>query len=209
VFIVKPRKQDRRVVRTRRSLRDALFELIREKGYSAVVVEDITDRADLGRTTFYLHYKNKEDLMLESVRELLDELIGQLSQMLIERIQEERPASELLLSATTLAFQNVKQNSGLYTVILRGEGTHEVMRGLRRIIIQAVSELVQGIAAHQNTALKFQVPVEVFLASLSGSWIGLLTWWLENDMPYSPEEMAEMFTKMYIGPLREALGIRD
>jgi Transcriptional regulator C-terminal region len=84
-----------------------------------------------------------------------------------------------------------------------------VMRGLRRIIIQAVSELVQGIAAHQNTALKLQVPVEVFLASLSGSWIGLLTWWLENDMPYSPEEMAEMFTKMYIGPLREALGIRD
>lgn len=48
---------DRRVRRTRRALQDSLTSLILEKGYDAVTVEDITDRADLGRTTFYLHYK--------------------------------------------------------------------------------------------------------------------------------------------------------
>lgn len=55
---------DRRVRRTRRALQDSLTSLILEKGYDAVTVEDITDRADLGRTTFYLHYKDKEELLI-------------------------------------------------------------------------------------------------------------------------------------------------
>lgn len=202
------RKPDRRVARTRRSLQDALFQLILEKGYAAVMVEDITDRADLGRTTFYLHYRSKEDLLLESVREMLDELIGRLSQLWIEPSKEESPVSELLLKSTTLAFQNVQKNAILYTIVLRGEGTHEVIWGLRKIIIQAISQLIQRLTAGQDTPLKLRVPMEIFLAGLSGSWIGLVTWWLENEMPFSPEEMAEMYTTMYINSLRDGLGLK-
>jgi AcrR family transcriptional regulator len=209
MFRMQARKPDRRVARTRRSLQNALFRLILEKGYAAVMVEDITERADLGRTTFYLHYRSKEDLLLESVRDMLDELIGRLSQLWIEPNKEESPVSELLLKSTTLAFQNVQKNSILYTIVLRGEGTHEVIWGLRKIIIQAISQLIQRITARQNTSLNLNVPMEIFLAGLSGSWIGLVTWWLENEMPYAPEEMAEMYTKMYTSSLRDALGLKE
>ena len=61
-------KTDRRIQRTRELLRKALMELIDEKGYDAVTIQDITERANLGRTTFYLHYQSKEDLFLDHRR---------------------------------------------------------------------------------------------------------------------------------------------
>ena len=60
-------KQDRRVNRTRRLLRESLMKLVAEKGYDSVTIEDITETAELGRTTFYLHYRDKEELLLESI----------------------------------------------------------------------------------------------------------------------------------------------
>ncbi len=67
-------KIDRRVQRTRQLLRDALMALIVEKGYDAISVQDITDHANVARPTFYLHYKDKEELLLSSVQEIYDDL---------------------------------------------------------------------------------------------------------------------------------------
>ena len=69
---------DRRGRRTRRQLKEALFALILEKGYDAVTIEDITGRADLGRTTFYLHYRDKEELLLEAIDSIANDLIARL-----------------------------------------------------------------------------------------------------------------------------------
>ena len=63
-------KTDRRIQRTRQSLRNALLELIKEKGFDAISTEEITERANVGRATFYLHYKDKEDLLLEEFSEM-------------------------------------------------------------------------------------------------------------------------------------------
>jgi len=61
---------DRRVQRTRKALRGALLELMRERGYESVSIQDIVDRADVGRSTFYAHYADKEDLLRENVAAL-------------------------------------------------------------------------------------------------------------------------------------------
>lgn len=61
-------RPDRRVERTRGLLRAALVELMREKGYAAVTVQDIATRANLGRATFYLHYRDKQALLLDCLR---------------------------------------------------------------------------------------------------------------------------------------------
>ena len=66
---------DRRVVRTRKLLQDALFELILRNGYESIRVQDITDEANLGRATFYVHYKDKEDLLLASIESCRQELL--------------------------------------------------------------------------------------------------------------------------------------
>src|SRR5690348_13436851 len=73
---ITPRKEDRRKERTRQLLRDALLELISEKGYEAITLQDITDRANVARPTFYLHFKDKQDLLFSSIREIYDDLVA-------------------------------------------------------------------------------------------------------------------------------------
>src|SRR3990172_4149344 len=67
-------KIDRRKERTQRLLRDAFMELIVEKGYDAVTILDITERANVARPTFYLHYNDKEDLLFKMMTEVYDDL---------------------------------------------------------------------------------------------------------------------------------------
>jgi AcrR family transcriptional regulator len=71
----KDEQVDRRVQRTRALLRDALMSLIAEKGYRAITVQNIIDRANLGRSTFYAHYQDKEDLLLSGMEEHVHNLI--------------------------------------------------------------------------------------------------------------------------------------
>jgi AcrR family transcriptional regulator len=202
-------KVDRRISRTRRSLRDALFALVLERGYDSVTIEEITEKADLGRTTFYLHYRDKEDLLMESLRELVDDLIGQLGRLpwvhYTSRIGE-APTGDMLVEAITLTFRNVAQNASLYRIILRGEGTYSAIQRLREIIIQAITDLLQELERSEKLALNPQVPLEVYLHSLAGAWIGLVTWWLEHDMPFPPEEMAVLYQRMFMQATRDVLG---
>jgi AcrR family transcriptional regulator len=83
----KAEKIDRRVSRTRNALREALLSLIEEQDYSTITVEEITARANIGRTTFYLHYRDKEDLLLEELADLMQELTQQIARISISQWQ--------------------------------------------------------------------------------------------------------------------------
>jgi len=82
-----------------------------------------------------------------------------------------------------------------------------VTRRLREIIVQASGGMIPVFLQKETLAINPQVPMEVFLYYLAGSWLGLITWWLEYEMPYPPEEMALMFQKMYMRGAREVLGV--
>jgi AcrR family transcriptional regulator len=202
------RKLDRRVSRTRRQLREALFTLILEKGYDAVTVEEITARADVGRTTFYLHYRDKEDLLMESIGELVDDLIEQMARLpLVEWKLERSGSGEMPSPAIVLPFQHVANNARLYQIVLRGDGTYSVSRRLREIIVQASAEMIRVLLNQDKLGdLNLQVPIEVFMNYIAGAWLGLITWWLENEMPFPAEQIAGMFQRMVVQGAPEALG---
>src|SRR5215216_6296836 len=119
-------KMDRRIQRTRKALRTALLELIKEKGYDAISIEEITDRANLGRATFYLHYKDKEELLLEEFRDMANEKVQMLTEIPFSdwlQSQEnaadsgaKRPAPPLLI-----VFEHIYDNSELYYILLKSE----------------------------------------------------------------------------------------
>jgi AcrR family transcriptional regulator len=202
------KRKDRRVRKTRQALRDAMLALILEKGYDAVTIEEITDRADLGRTTFYLHYKDKEDLLLESISELVDDLVKQISEIPLSawRLGSDgegpKPAMPILLT-----FQHAAANADLYRIILRGGGALKTTERLRKIINQTVNEFLQVKTGKERLVLHAQIPLDVFSNYLAGSWLGIITWWLEQDMPYPPDQMADMFQKMFMLGAREVLGV--
>ncbi len=109
--------EDRRVRRTRRLLRDALVSLVLERGgYAGITVEDITDRADLGRATFYSHYTDKDDLLGQVVSDLADDLQERLGPLI--------PASSIGFTGKPVLemFRHAAEERDVYRVILRGEG---------------------------------------------------------------------------------------
>ena len=196
---------DRRARRTRRLLKEALFALILEKGYDTVTIEDITDRADLGRTTFYLHYRDKEELLIESIDSMAEELLARLPTPAWYKENAEPGSSGLVREAILISFQHAAENAQLYRIIQRGAGASKASSRLHGIIRQKAAELVQGMVL--AGLAQPRVPMDVFSNYFAGSLLATITWWLEADMPYPPEQMVEMFRQMFFQGGRYALGV--
>jgi len=190
------RKPARRGRRTRRMLADALVALILEKGYDAVTIEDITERADLGRTTFYLHYKDKDDLLLERIDEIASDLTAQINQRIQERetrslkmFDPENPEDN---APVVFLFRHAYENADFYRVILRGEGAARASRMFRSTVNAYLDAYFQKVFTPKPS-----IPTAVLTNYFSGALLALLTWWLENNMPYPVEDMATMFRRLF------------
>lgn len=192
-------KKDRRVNRTRRALRHALFELIQEKGYDSVTVEEITDRANLGRATFYLHYRDKEDLLIEQFTEIANDRVQVLSEIPLSAWEpQDGPPVIPLLNI----FEHAAENASLYQLVLMGESNGRIMERLRQIIAKSIQELIEKKTENEKVRLSPQVPLELISAFFAGALVNTLVWWLAQESHPSPEEMALMFQHMFFPGMR-------
>ncbi len=189
-------EKDRRVKRTRRALQNALIHLILEKGYEAVTIEEITNQADLGRTTFYLHFRDKEDLFIQTIDTICEDFIKEHESLL--SLQDTFPhkdhqrrfaPDERIL---TQIFTHARQNADLYRVMLRSDGASKASQRFSTII---QNETIKRLKRLQGIGLK--VPDEVFAAFFSGTLIELVTWWLENDQPYTIKAMVGFYQQLF------------
>ncbi len=188
------RKTDRRAAKSRRALRNALIALILEKGYEAITVQDITDRADLNRGTLYLHYRDKQDLLLSSSDEVYDELVAQLTPVSPDHLTMDVPERNLIL-----IYQHVAANADFYRVMLGDHGVPAFIRRLRHIIEHwslARFEALKALGVPLTT-----LPAAFVVSYTSGAMIGVIEWWLENDMPVTPEGLAEYTLQLSVSGL--------
>lgn len=210
ISVEKRSRVDRRVRRTRRALRQALLDLMDEKGYDEVTVEEITSRADIGRTTFYLHYRAKQDLLLEQFGELVDELVNQLSQTPFSawlqsgevKALEEHPTRPI-----SIIFHHAADNAELYRIVLRGDGVDQASERLRVIMTNALDSFFQNKMESEDEQVKLQMPKEIFVNYFAGALLNVIKWWLEADMPYAPEEMEGMIFQLLIPGASQLLGL--
>jgi AcrR family transcriptional regulator len=204
------KKPDRRISRTRRALKDALTALVLEKGYDSVTVEEITQQADLSRTTFYLHYRDKEELLLESVDVLVNDLIQQITQLPVTAWGRENLADSpeaLSSNPIQLIFEHAAEHAGLYRLVLRVEGAFTALERLRDTISSSAEGVLSVISEQEGLVLNPQVPVEIFSHYFAAALLGSITWWLEADMPYESTQMAEYFQKMFFFGAYQVLGV--
>ncbi len=191
------KRPDRRGPRTRRLLRDALISLILEKGYDAVTVQDITDRANLGRATFYLHYQNgKDQLLMSSLREMFDDLKGRIAPP-----TPDMPMGDMAMRM--IPFQHAFEYRDLYRVtLLSQQGTAAIVNGIREYLAVSMRERID-VAVGDNQPL---VPLDVLANYLAGGMIALISWWLKHDVAYTAEQMADMFSKLSTPTINGVLG---
>lgn len=180
---------DRRQQRTRAQLRDALISLILERGFDALTIQDITDRADLRRATFYMHYGTKEELLLSVLREAFDALVAEVEPFM----HGDLLAGKTSLEPFRVIFQHVAQHADLYRVILGGRGGAEVARSIRTYLAGHVG---RSLAAAPRGTLA--LPAEVLANYIAGAELGFIAWWLESGQPYPPEQMAVMAQQLIL-----------
>lgn len=171
---------DRRVQKTRKLLSDAFVALIVEKGYDEVSIQDILDRANVGRSTFYAHYENKEQLLLFG-HEHLRNLVWKEGATGIDFLSFYRHLSDMNVLAVKL--------------LSCAKSAEVVTTSLRNILDYSISQLYRlpGLSpAAAPSAPMHRMRTEAAAAAL----VQLMTSWLQNKMPCSPEEMAAESTAL-------------
>jgi AcrR family transcriptional regulator len=172
--------EDRRTRRTRRSLRDALVGLVLERGFAALTVEDIAERADVARATFYSHCRDKDDLFTRVTTELLDELNA--------RMQPVADRSDVGFTGKPLLelFHHAEQERDLYRAILRGEGDGKPLRMFTDESVRRVADVFRERAEHHH--VQTRIAPEVLARAWVGEQFAVLAWWLDQDPAPMPAE---------------------
>lgn len=194
------KRPDRRRERTRRQLGDALVALILEQGYDAIRIEDISDRADLGRATFYLHFRNKDELLFDTLERVYDELVTQVRALPLEALM-----SNSALPAT-IVFRHAAENRDLYRVMLRSQSANSISTRLRAYLAERVSEQIDILLGAFGIT---QTPVEPVIVAhyIAATLLGTITWWLESDSDLAPDQMAATVQTMNRAAAAAALGL--
>jgi AcrR family transcriptional regulator len=193
------KKEDRRKQRTKQLLRDALLELIVERGYEAVSIQDITERANVARTTFYLHYKDKEELLLSSMTAVYDELaVAAEKVMLSNGLTPDGTPSEIVV------FKHVAENEAFYRVMLIQPGVAIFMNQARHYLTRLFeTHIDQHFPNHGIPQWRVQLATSQEAASL----LGIVCWWLEHDLNPDAETLAHLFYESGKKGIWQALGL--
>lgn len=181
-----PERLDPRVRRTRRLLRDALLALVRERGFDAISVQDLAERAEVNRATFYLHYRDKYDLLTQSMKDMLDELVS--PQYLqggaigsVPRLGPDETPVEFVRW-----FEHAAAHPDMYHILLNSDGMVGFLTQIRRHIERLMQPwLEQRFGAHSAG-----LPLVLRSRFLSSALLGVLAWWLAERMPHPPGQMA-------------------
>lgn len=190
---------DRRVLRSRRLLADALLDLIVEKGYEQITIQEIADRADLNRATFYLHYTSKEELLIAGLSQRFDELVSAMAEVEHNGAPWDNAAYDLLL------FRHVGDHATLYKALFGAHGLglamHQVIAYMADVIERDIRDVVPE--AEQDS---LTVPISAHF--FAGALFAMIKWWLDNDMPLSPEEMAHLSDRLCSYGAVDVLGVQ-
>lgn len=184
--MAKIEKPDRRSRRTERILREALHSLILEKGYDGVTVQDIADRADVGRSTFYAHFENKDKLHLSAFDAVRDGLLQ------TGEADGNNKIGEIKFNSLRL-FQQAHESRRFYRVLAgKAAGDSFLKNMFRQTRDLVLEELQKSLPEKHENSPEIKAAAHFYASSL----IATLTFWLDNNLPLSPEEINDLFNEL-------------
>jgi AcrR family transcriptional regulator len=177
--IMKKQTTDRRVTRTHGALHDALIALILERGWDETSVQHVCDRANVGRSTFYAHFANKEKLLISGFGELRRAL----------RAQESNESRAPAFGFVRGLIEHAHENQRLFRAVIGKRSGLVVQRRFRQLLIELTEEdLTAGgiLAARREAAAHY----------IAGALFELLTWWIDSRSALAPHELETVFHKL-------------
>jgi AcrR family transcriptional regulator len=178
-------RHERRRLQTRRQLIHTTLQLVLEKGYDTITIQDITDQADLGRGTFYIHFKDKEDVVWAAIQDMILEMEQEAHSKFKRGVLPYEEFYGLLN-----IYQHAEKNRSLYRVVFGGQGSAVLTGRVYDLLANVVLNDIRSTPEPQENT--FNIPEEIEAQMLAGMLARLLYWWLEKPNHYSARQMAEM-----------------
>ena len=184
-----------RLRRTQKLLREALIDLIEERGFDALTVGEIAARAMISRAAFYRNYQDKYAL----VEQIFEEAMGALMNAVADMGPEHPPQIWVKF------FEHIAEYERLYRALLGKKGSPWFVMMMRSSMTELVKEhgrIPNGhLAAGEQAANPF---ADEFVPDLvSTLFVEAITWWLEQGRPYPPKEMARRCALLVSAIFRE------
>lgn len=190
-----PNRFERKRNATRQKLRQSALALILEKGFDAVTIQEITERADVARATFYLHYRDKIELFLEYFQEFIQDYTTRM----VKLYGDGTPDRSLLYCDLLVTFQFVEQNRDLFRAVL---ASSQVAVITNQIMAKGAANVEREVRSGLYS-ITHRVPEEILLQFITGASVQVLIWWLVTSNPYPPETMADMLSNLLRSHMRE------
>lgn len=177
--------------------------LVVEKGYEPITVKDICDRADIARTTFYMHYRDKDDLLKQLLEDFFAEMLENLQDLELERSLQYFEETGQSIDRG-MDFEHIARHAEFYRVMLSDRGsmifTNYLSERLKYILMNQVSERLK-------LPLKPRMPTDFIASYLIGGLIGVYQWWLNEQPSLSPEELDHYFASITLRGVLWAIGV--
>lgn len=178
---------DRRQKRTRNAIFSAFSDLLSQKSFSKITVQDIIDAADVGRTTFYAHFETKDDLVREMCAEIFDHVI--FDGIKAENCHYDAFSNGAPQDIIPHILFHVRDNKKNIIGILSCESGELFLRYFKQYLSEVFSNwIVEGTETQEK-----QVPRDFLIDHVSSSFVNMVQWWIKNNMEQSPEVMTAYF----------------
>jgi AcrR family transcriptional regulator len=189
---------DRRVQKTRKLLQDSLIELVSEKGYESVTIQELVERANVGRSTFYIHFQDKHELLQSCFDQIGQQLEAHNTQISNGQASSDFHNTHFILNI----FQFVEKNHKLFKALLGKQGIGAFSQPIYDYIFGYMYEAAKMLLP-RDRVISYQP--EMAAHYYVSAFIGTLRWWVDKDLPCTAEELDALFKQLAIHGFKDGL----
>lgn len=187
------RVKDRRIAKTRSLLHEALARLIREKAYESISVKEILDRANVGRSTFYMHFRGKDELLVSGIHDMLRGLQS-------DGAPASTPRHEKIIWFSLRIFEHIHQHRRTSDPRMGTRGRAIIHEHLRKVLAELIADDVKRNFKGRGKTAGFAFP-ELLTQYVASTFVLVLNWWVESRSPLSPKEVDDLFRALVLPTL--------
>jgi AcrR family transcriptional regulator len=193
---------DRRAIRTRDALHRTLIGMIAERDYDSITVAEIADAANVGRSTFYAHFTDKDDLLRSGTVHLRSLLRQEHASAVAGEGRPDRRA----LGFSRFMTDHLRERRQLFRALMRGRAGPIIVEQIRQAVCELVRAELTAAARASGDDVRF---IEVAVQFVVGAYMSVVVWWLERGCKERPEEIDRSFRELAVGGLNSLFARRS
>ncbi|WP_077612474.1 TetR/AcrR family transcriptional regulator [Clostridium sp. Marseille-P2415] len=189
-------ENDLRIIKTRKLIRDAFIKLMDRKGFHGITINNIADMAMINRSTFYLHYTDKYDLLQQTMEEAIQNILQLVAPE--THIIDGKLEYDSFVQNINSILETIANDALLYKIILNDKEMSGISKEFEDALIEKLDICFPD---------HILISRDLFLELLTSLYMSAIRWWLNNDMKYSPNFVSEQLVKLLVAGPCKTVGI--